>query len=86
MAKAIGGQPQPLFMKPVTELKAWELYTGQSIWFFFIGIVFFLLKYLLDPFLKGNQHLHSAYRLIEKIGTGQARPQDGAAFADSILN
>lgn len=75
-----------LFMRPVTDLKAWELYTGQSIWFFFIGIVFFLIKYLLDlTFLRGNKKFQSAYRVVEKIGTGQARPQDGAAFADSIL-
>tara|TARA_B110000027_G_C16060851_1_gene274432 strand:- start:183 stop:428 length:246 start_codon:yes stop_codon:yes gene_type:complete len=77
---------EALFMKPVTELKAWELYTGQSIWFFFIGIVFFLIKYLIDmTFLKSNQRFQSAYRVVEKVGTGQARPQDGAAFADSIL-
>ena len=77
---------QALFMKPVTELKAWELYTGQSIWFFFIGIVFFLFKYLIDmTFLKSSQRFQSAYKLVEKVGTGQARPQDGAAFADSIL-
>ena len=77
---------EALFMKPVRELKAWELYTGQSIWFFFIGIVFFLLKYLIDmTFLKGNKGFQTAYRVVEKVGTGQARPQDGAAFADSIL-
>ena len=75
-----------LFMKPVTELKAWELYTGQSIWFFFIGIVFFLFKYLLDmTFLAKNRQFQSAYRVVEKVGTGQARPEDGAQFASNIL-
>ena len=75
-----------LFMKPVTELKAWELYTGQSIWFFFIGIVFFLLKYLLDmTFLQRSKRFQSAYKVVEKIGSGQARPADGAQFAESIL-
>ena len=75
-----------LFMRPVTELKAWELYTGQSIWFFFVGIVFFLIKSVLDmTFLKNNQRFQSAYRVVEKIGSGQARPNDGAAFADSVL-
>ena len=78
---------EALFMKPVMELKAWELYTGQSILFFFIGIVFFLIKYLLDmTFLKKSQRFQSAYKVVEKVGTGQARPQDGAAFADNILN
>jgi len=75
-----------LFMKPVKELKAWELYTGQSIWFFFIGIVFFIIKFILDKtFLKRSTTFQKAYRVIEKVGTGQARPDDGAALADSIL-
>jgi len=75
-----------LFMKPVKELKAWELYTGQSIWFFFIGIVFFIIKFILDKtFLKRSTTFQKAYRVIEKVGTGQARPNDGAALADSIL-
>lgn len=75
-----------LFMKPVTELKAWELYTGQSIWFFFIGVVFFMFKYLIDmTFLSKNQRFQTAYRIVEKIGSGQARPQDGAEFASSML-
>ena len=78
---------EALFMRPVTDLKAWELYTGLSIWFFFIGIVFFLIKYVLDmTFLKGSSRFQSAYRVIEKVGTGQAQPHDGAAFANSILN
>ena len=78
---------EALFMKPVIELKAWELYIGQSIWFFFIGIVFFLIKYILDmTFLKSNQQFQSAYRAVEKIGSGQARPQDGASFANAVLN
>jgi len=75
-----------LFMKPVTELKAWELYTGQSIWFFFIGIVFFLFRYLLDmTFLKKSTTFQKAYRVVEKVGTGQASAQDGAALASDIL-
>ena len=77
---------EALFMKPVTKLKAWELYTGQSIWFFFIGIVFFLIKYLIDmTFLKNNRQFQSAYRVVEKIGSGQALPQDGAQFVDSVI-
>tara|TARA_Y100000748_G_scaffold287247_1_gene271222 strand:+ start:146 stop:391 length:246 start_codon:yes stop_codon:yes gene_type:complete len=67
-----------LFMKDVSELKAWELYTGQSLWFVFIGIVFFLLKYLLDlTFLSQSSRFQSAYRVVEKIGTGQGLPEDG---------
>jgi hypothetical protein len=77
---------QALFSKPVVELKAWELYTGQSVWFFFIGIVFYILKYLLDmTFLGENKQFQSVYKVVEKIGSGQALPQDGATFADQIL-
>ncbi len=75
-----------LFMRPVADLKAWELYTGQSIWFFFIGIVFFLFRYLLDmTFLKKNTTFQKAYRVVEKVGTGEASAKDGAALAGSIL-
>lgn len=77
---------EALFMKPVTELKAWELYTGQSIWFFFIGIIFYLLKNLLNrTFLKESSRFQSVYNVVEKLGTGQARPQDGVYFAESII-
>lgn len=76
-----------LFMRPVMELRAWELYTGQSIWFFFIGIVFYLIKYLLDmTFLKKSQNFQAAYKVVEKIGSGQARPEDGVNFVDSVFN
>ena len=75
-----------LFMRPVSELKAWELYLGHSIWFFYIGIVFFLIKYLLDmTFLQRSQGFQSAYKVISKVGSGQALPKDGADFAESIL-
>ena len=78
---------QTVFMKKVTELKAWELYTGQSVWFFFIGIVLFLIRYVLNktPLLE-NSSFNSGYGLVEKIAAGQALPQDGAKFAKSILN
>lgn len=79
-------QGKALFMKPVKELKAWELYTGQSIWFFFIGIFFFVLKYMLDKtFLKTSPQFQSAYKVVEKIGSGQALPADGARFAKSVM-
>jgi hypothetical protein len=75
-----------LFMKRVAELKAWELYTGQSVWFFFIGIVLFLLRYLLSKTpLNSSSTFQSGYGIVEKIAAGQALPRDGAKFAESVL-
>lgn len=75
-----------LFMRPVGELRAWELYTGQSIWFFFVGILFFLIKFLLDKtLLQRSETFQWGFDLIAKIGSGQALPTDGARFAKSIL-
>ena len=76
----------PFFTRRVTELKAWQLYTGQSVWFFFIGIIFYILKRILDmTFLKDNVQFQSAYTVAENIGSGQARPDDGAQFAEQFM-
>lgn len=73
-------------MKDVKDLKAWQLYVGQSMWLFFIGIVFFLLKMLLEmTFLAKSSSFQSAYRIVEEIGTGKADADDGKKFAASIL-
>tara|TARA_X000000368_G_C22761076_1_gene592773 strand:+ start:221 stop:466 length:246 start_codon:yes stop_codon:yes gene_type:complete len=78
---------QTVFMKKVTELKAWELYTGQSVWFFFIGVVLFLMRYILNKTpLLNNSSFNSGYGIVEKIAAGQALPQDGAMFAKSFLD
>lgn len=75
-----------IFMRRVSEMKAWELYTGQSIWFFVVGIAFYLLKYLLDmTFLRSSPRFQSAYKVVETVGSGQASPDDGAKFASRFV-
>ena len=75
-----------LFSRTVGSMKAWELYTAQSLWFFFIGIVFFLAKYLLDKtFLKKSDTFQDAYSVVEKLGTGQADALDGKLFAQKLI-
>ena len=75
-----------IFMKDVKELKAWQLYAGQSIWFFFVGIMFYLIKAVLDmTFLSKNKTFKSAYQVVESIGTGQAGADDGSKFAARVL-
>jgi hypothetical protein len=77
---------EAIFMKNVKDLKAWQLYAGQSIWFFFIGIVFYFIKSILDmTFLSKNRMFKSAYQVVESIGTGQAGADDGSKFAASVL-
>ena len=62
-----------------------ELYLGQSIWLFTIGMVFYLVKYALDmTFLGSSQRFQRAYGLVERIGTGEATAKDGGAFMHSI--
>jgi hypothetical protein len=75
-----------IFMKDVKDIKAWQLYAGQSIWFFFVGIMFYLVKSILDmTFLSKNKTFTSAYKVVESIGTGQAGADDGSKFAASVL-
>lgn len=75
-----------IFTKDVKELKTWQLYAGQSIWFFFMGIMFYLIKTIIDmTFLSKNKTFTSAYNVVESIGTGQAGANDGSKFAARIL-
>lgn len=77
---------QTVFMKRVAELKAWELYTGQSVWFFFIGIILFFIRYIIAKTpLRESSSFQSGYGIVEKIAAGQALPQDGANFAQSMI-
>ena len=79
--------PKAIFMRDVKEMKAWQLYAGQSVWFFAVGIVFYLLKMLLDmTSLKRSKSFNSAYSLVESIGTGKAGATDGEQFAKKILD
>tara|TARA_B100001175_G_C19331520_1_gene552777 strand:+ start:264 stop:530 length:267 start_codon:yes stop_codon:yes gene_type:complete len=74
-------------MRDVKELKAWQLYAGQSIWFFFVGIVFYLVKSILDmTYLSKNKIFTSVYKVVESIGTGQAGADEGSKFAANILS
>ena len=76
-----------VFMKDVKDLKAWQLYAGQSIWFFFVGVMFYLIKSILDmTFLSKNKTFRSAYNVVESIGTGKADANDGSKFAASVLS
>lgn len=73
-----------VFLKPVKDMKAWELYVGQGVWFFFIGVVFMLIKYLLDKtVLKKSKTFQKGFRLVEDLSTGQARAEDGKKFLKS---
>ena len=75
-----------VFMKDVKELKAWQLYAGQSIWFFFVGIMFYIVKMLLDmTFLTKNKTFTSAYEVVESIGTGEAGAAEGSKFAAGVF-
>lgn len=75
-----------IFMKDVKELKAWQLYAGQSIWFFSVGIMFYFVKSILDmTFLSKYKTLTSAYQVVESIGTGRAGADDGSKFAAKVF-
>ena len=79
------GMTHTMFMSDVKNMKAWQLYTGQSIWFFVIGIVFFLVRVILVQF-QPSPSVMNTYGLVEKIGTGRADAEDGSEFAKSLLS
>lgn len=74
----------PIFMKKITDMKAWELYIGQSIWLFVMGMIFYTLRYLLDMlFIETSNSI--IFNTIERLGTANMDALDGNLFAKSIL-
>ena len=75
-----------LFEKRVKEMKAWQLYVGQSMWLFFIGIFFFVLKLVIDKlFMPKSPVFRKGYNVVESIATGTATSGSGQKFASDIL-
>ena len=75
-----------LFEKKVKDMKAWQLYVGQSMWVFFIGILFFLLTMILRKLSLLNSPLvKKSYGVVESIATGTATSSDGKKFASGMM-
>lgn len=74
----------PFFMRPVKELKAYQLFLGQSMWFFIIGIIFFVIKQVSDKTFTPKSFFTQSIDVIEDIGTGQSAAS-GKEFAASLL-
>lgn len=75
----------PYLSKKVTNVKVWELYAGQSLWFFVVGVVFAILGMLLKPLIKPSPVLSKAYGIVETIGTGRADASHGSKFASALV-
>jgi hypothetical protein len=56
----------------VDDMKAWQLYVGQTMWLITIGVVFFIINMLVDmTFLKENNPVRKGLRIAEDISTGE---------------
>lgn len=62
----------PYFTMPVSDMKAWQLYVGQTMWLITLGVVFFIINMLVDmTFLKENKPVRKGLRIAEDISTGE---------------
>ena len=73
-----------VFMRKVTELKAWELYVGQSLFFVLVAIFFFIIRRLLDMTPLGSDtRVIAGLTLGKSIGTGDVNGSI-ETFADKV--
>eukprot|EP00965_Chrysotila_dentata_P236363 6201272-Pleurochrysis_carterae.AAC.1 len=76
-----------IFLKKVVDMKAWELYIGQSVWFFFIGILFYILRTLLDLTALGKNALfQQSFDTVQTLGNGSATARDADKFMDRMFD
>lgn len=62
----------PYFNMYIGDMKAWQLYVGQTIWIASLAVIFFILNMLLDmTFLKNNSSIRKGVFIAEAISTGE---------------
>ena len=77
----------PFFTMKVVDLKAWQLYIGQSTFVIVMGIVFFaILEFLRILGVDNNSVVSKATEGLKSIATGNVNADTGASVMNSIMS
>ena len=82
-AKAIG--KAPYFTMKVVDMKAWQLYVGQSLFLVVVGIIFWLLTTLLESLGVKNKYIDSGISAVKSVTTGDVTSQSGVDALKSVF-
>ena len=72
-------------MMRVGEMKAWQLYVGQSLFLVLIGLFFFFLKSILSSIGVKNEYVDKSIGAVESIATGSVTSSSGVDVVTGIL-
>ena len=67
----------PYFMMRVVDMKAWQLYVGQSLFLVVMGILFWLLNSVLASLGVDNRYLKSGVSAVRSVATGGVTADSG---------
>lgn len=82
-SKAIGHIPY--FTMKLVDMKAWQLYVGQSLFLIVVGIVFWLLNSLLSSLGVKNKYIDTGVNAIKSVATGDVSPESGVDALKSVF-
>lgn len=79
-------QPFPFFNMRVSEMKAWQLYVGQSSFVLVMGIVFYIIMEVIRMLGFGeNKYVKTAAQGLQSLATGSVDSGSGASFMSGML-
>ena len=81
--KSIG--KAPYFTMKIVDMKAWQLYVGQSLFLVVIGIIFWLLTTLLATLGVKNKYIDSSVSALRDVATGDVTAQSGVDALKSVF-
>lgn len=81
--KAIG--KVPYFTMNIVDMKAWQLYVGQSLFLVIVGVIFWLLNSLLGSLGIKNKYIDTGVSAIRNVATGDVTSQSGVDVLKSVF-
>jgi hypothetical protein len=81
--KAIG--KAPYFTMKIVDMKAWQLYIGQSLFLVVVGIIFWLLNSLLRSLGIKNKYIDTSVSALRNVATGEVTSQSGIDVLKSVF-
>ena len=75
----------PYFTMKLVDMRAWQLYVGQSLFLIMAGIIFWLLKTLLTTLGVTNRYIDGGVAAVRNIATGDVTSQSGVELLKSVF-
>jgi len=75
----------PYFTMKLFDMKAWQLYVGQSLFLVVVGIIFWLFSTFLATLGVKNKYIDGGVAVIRNVATGDVTSQSGVDLLKNVF-